>query len=203
MRESRPSAASLDGVETDLRWAWWLASALARTQRGVGVRNLEERLGSRADALGADRARAVHEGLERALLRSALSFDPFRAGREFRLAGLSTIAVTRALASLSERGVLEAGRAGAARARGVGVEDVSWRSVGWHWLCLSPAARDAAAKLDGPLAEVVRLRWGLGGDGEGSEPPLTRAQTAARLNVGPTRVARLEQEWLRIRCGRA
>lgn len=197
MVEGNASASGVDEAETDLRWAWWLAGALARTQGFVGVRNLEERLGGSAETMGADRARSTHEAIEGALLRAALVFDPFRGGRGTRLAGTATVMVTRALSMLGEQGVLEIGRGGAARARGVVVEDVSWRVVGWNWLTAGPVMRERASRLEGEAGEVVRLRWGLWEQGGRGEPPRTRADVSARLGIGAARIARHERSWLR------
>ncbi len=191
------SAAALDGIETDLRWAWWLAGALARSISFVGVRNLEERLGGGAERLSGERARLAHEALGGALVRAALAFDPFRGGRGARLAGGATVMVTRALSRLGERGVLEPGREHAARARGVRVEDVAWREVGWDWLSVGPRGRERAAALDGEAGEVVRLRWGIWDPESPGEPPQTRRAVSARMGIGASRVARHERMWLR------
>jgi len=192
-----PSAAGIDEAETDLRWAWWLAGALASAQSFVAIRNLEERLGAPAGALSGERARLAHEALEVALVRAALAFDPFKGGRGSRLAGVSTVFVTRAMQWLSEHGALEGVREGAARARGVVVEDVSWRAVEWSWLTAGPGARDRATRLPGEAREIIRCRWGLDGEESASEPPMTRRAVSARMHVGAARIARCEREWVR------
>lgn len=197
MREAGVSAARVDGVETELRWAGWLAGAMGMGQSFVALRNLEERLGAGAETLSGERARMAHEHLQRALVRGALAFDPFRSGRGSRLAGVTTVLVTRAMQWLGERGALLSVREGAARARGVMVEDASWKTVEWSWLMAGPTARERAAGLEARVREVVRLRWGIEGEEGVSEPPMTRRAVSARLNAGAARIARSEREWLR------
>ncbi|MGP1310639.1 MAG: hypothetical protein ACTS27_10620, partial [Phycisphaerales bacterium] len=172
-----PSAATLDEIETDLRWASRLVIKLARTQRRIALAAVEERLGDPLD-LRDEHVRALHLASMRALCDASLRFDPFRPGRANRLAARSAVALTQALSAAIASFDLapDDGRAKARRRRDRAVTLADWTRHSAPWTRFvepDPRVRRGLDSLDDDDRRLLTLRFGLDG-----APPRTRAQVA-------------------------
>jgi RNA polymerase primary sigma factor len=195
-----PSAAALDSVETDLRWASRLVVKLARTQRRVALASLEERVGDPLEHRD-EHVRVLHLAAMRALCDAALRYDPARQGR---LAARSAVALTHALSATIASLDLPTRAASAARARrrtDRAVPLTNWTLDAAPWTRFvepDPRVRANLDSLDDRARRLLALRFGLAGD-----PPVTRAAAAEALRIHLPAAGALEREALRTAVGLA
>ena len=171
-----PSSSALDRAETMLRWAARLKAVLVRSQRGLILRTLEERLGAPLESKPADEA----EGLILRAIEAAASgsdrFDPFKGGR---LAAPVSMALARAIRLSTD----SRGRESVAAARAP-LEDWPRRIAPWQaWLEPAPALLAAISAMESREREVLEARFGLHG-----ERPLTLAEVKERFGVTEERL---------------
>lgn len=173
-----PPASALDRAETDLRWAHRLVVKLARTQRRVALRAIEERVGGSLLDLPDPLVRAVHRATMGALSDAALRFDPFAKGR---LAGRSAVALTHALSD-ALREQRETPKPGARRSRTRAVPLDDWTRDATPWgRFVGPDPRltrpdwCSSAPDDAPL---LTARFGLDG-----RPPRTLEEVATGFGL--------------------
>lgn len=192
-----PSAAAIDAIFTDLRWAARLKVELVGSQQRLLLATLEGRLGRGiVHVPGGVAASALDAGFA-ALLEAVERFDPSKGGR---LAGPANVMLARALARWSAgpgAGWAVVGPAAAAPLRASLVIDPSavaladWTTHAAAWQSLvepDPRVRAGLVDLDDFERRVLMLRFGwLVG------PPLTRADLAAELGITPLRAARAER----------
>lgn len=189
-----PRSSELDGVETMLRWASLLQRELARSQRRLVLRTIEERIGvGLMDLPDAGARRALALGMGAACL-AAGQFDPFRGGR---LAAATGLTVGRALGMAGvERAVKSAGARRSA-SRLVPVEDWTRRVCAWQaWLDPPARVREGLDRLSDRDRRIVSRRYGLDG-----APPETAAAVGASMGLSSTRVTAIERRALRIAQG--
>ncbi len=169
-----PSAAVLDRVETDLRWAALLKVELLRPLRPLIVRTIEERAGVHLlDLAPSDIRRWTGE----AFAAAAEALDLFDASKRGRLAAPVSISLARALAPLKRA-------AGATRARptSLPLDDWTLRVAPWQGWLGSPvdvAWRDPSETTP-DSSRTIRLRFGLG-----PGPPLTLAELWSVHGISP------------------
>ncbi len=193
-----PSAASLDSVETDLRWASRIVVKLVRTQRRIALASLEERVGDLLEHRD-DHIRVLHLAAMRALCDAALRYDPARKGR---LAARSAVALTHALSAAIPALELPSRAASASRARrraDRAVPLIDWTLDATPWSRFvepDPRARFGLDSLDETPRRLLTLRYGYDGD-----PPVTRALAAETLSIHPPAAGALERESLRAAAG--
>ena len=193
-----PSAAALDAVETDLRWASRLVIKLARTQRRIALASLEERVGDLLEHRD-EHIRVLHLAAMRALCDAALRYDPARRGR---LAARSAVALSHALSATIATLDLPSRAASSSRARrradrAVPLVDWTLDAAPWtRFLEPDPRVRVSLDSLDETPRRLITLRYGLAGD-----PPVTRADAAQALNLHPPAAGALERESLRAAVG--
>jgi RNA polymerase primary sigma factor len=193
-----PSAAALDSIETDLRWASRLVIKLARTQRRIALASLEERVGDLLEHRD-EHIRVLHLAAMRALCDAALRYDPARQGR---LAARSAVALTHALSAAIASIDLPTKAASASRARrradrAVPLADWTLDAAPWsRFVEPDPRVRANLDSLDERSRRLLTLRFGFAGD-----PPVTRASAAETLGLHPPAAGALEREALRTAVG--
>ncbi|MEM0983157.1 MAG: hypothetical protein AAGI17_04305 [Planctomycetota bacterium] len=171
-------ATDLDRVETDLRWAGLLRSALIESQRGTVIKALDSACGE-VESLGPGEALSAWRDALTLVGRVIDRASPFRGAK---LAAAVSVAMGPVAAKL------QADRASQARqllSAQPSVDVLRLRpSVFWR-PTLTPPARVGAS-------EVLAMRWGLDGS-----PPCTLDELATRLGVTRIRAAVIEREELR------
>ncbi|TVQ64796.1 MAG: hypothetical protein EA379_00785 [Phycisphaerales bacterium] len=197
-----PGARALDAVETDLRWCARVLAATVADHRRLALATIEERLGAPFETLAPEHARALHAQSMAALARAALAFDPFQRDRR-RVAGAASAALQRALSRWSREHHNDAHPSPTAAKRtgapGVALADWTRHVAPWQqWLEPPPGVRTALEHADEETRRAVELRYGWSGD-----PPRTREDAAALLDIPAARVAALEQRAARLARDRA
>jgi RNA polymerase primary sigma factor len=194
------TAAVLDRIETDLRWAVMLRAELLADQFGGVVRTTEDRLGPIEQLPESIARRAVEE----ACTAAGHAVNQFAAWRGGRLAAGVTLAVARRLARLPmdappARAVV---RSRAAARLASDAVPVDLQRVGWSatWACsVLPDARvrvgwrAGASGLSPDQRSAVGRRWALDGAG----PPLDLESLAVHLGTTRMRAAKLERAGVR------
>lgn len=185
-----PEAGLIDRAETDLRWAAWLRSSLARTQLALVLETIASGAGvDFAHVRGRDARPLIEAGLGG--LRAGLDgFDPWKAGR---LAGTVGLAVARV-----QHGVLAGGGVSAKRARvrilrGTPAPDWTLRVSPWvEGLRADRRVAGACERLEAELGAILEARFGLGGT-----QPRTLAELAAERGLTIMQAGRLERRAIR------
>lgn len=178
--EGRASTATLDRIETDLRWIARLVGVLVRDEAPVILRGMEERAGCDYLELTPSDASAWFARSIGAACGAAVRFDPSRGGR---LAAPVTLALSQALAPM------RAERAEAGRARSAALlPDWAMRACAWQaWA--EPGARARAIMLgDDEAGRLLRARYGLDGG-----RPRTAEEMGEEFGVGAAGLARVER----------
>ncbi|HVZ94996.1 MAG TPA: hypothetical protein VG797_10850 [Phycisphaerales bacterium] len=198
-----PSAARLDEAETMLRWASLIKVELVRSQSGLVLRSIEERL---AGTGGAGRAflslpRGAMVELHRigfdAVIAGVERFDPFKA-RPGRLAAPVGVELARALAGAQSVGERSMPRVGAAAKRlassySTALEDWTTRVTPWRERLDPPAGlREKVAVMNGEPARWLAARFGWDGS-----PPRTLARLNEEFGVTATKFAHALRRALR------
>lgn len=191
-----PRSRSLDGVETTLRWAALLQRELARSQRRLVLRTIEERIGAPLMELpDAEVRRLIALGMGAASL-AAGAFDPFRRGR---LAATTGVTVGRALglAGVGRTPTPSAGGARRSSSRHVPIEDWTRRVCPWQsWLDPPARVRSGLDALSDTERRIVSRRYGLDG-----APPQSASELGSAMGLSSTRVTAIERRALRVAQG--
>lgn len=211
LSKHHPSAAAIDRIETDLRWAAALKERLVLSQFPLLLKSLRVQIGGELVDLPRGAAERLLEDAIRAVIVAVDGHDPTRGGR---LAAPVGLAITRA-ASQSQRGLGgggeggEGGEGGASKAKRftspAGVTIGAWETRLFPWQAMIEPGAGVRERLGG-AAEVaqrlVRLRYGwasagaVGAGGDGSGPPQTLMEAGAALGMTAQHAGGLERRTL-------
>lgn len=175
-----PTAAQIDRIETDLRWAAILKRQLAKYGLAAALERVEQFL-HRSLAVEPRESIVWHIRLAGEIAgRTIETLDPQRGQRVARVCGF---AMDRALAA-SERGDASS-RAAARHAPGsVAIEDPFRRLCPWQaWLDMPAAWREQVNSIKYDAARVLAMHYGWAGDA-----PLTTAEIAEQIGKSPSAV---------------
>lgn len=191
MPSATVSGAELDEVETMLRWAAMLKSAMVRTQLRLAIDTLEQRLGGPLEGLTPARAKALALGIIGVVGDGVDRFDPARGGR---LAGPVSLALGRWTAGVADVSAApEPGRATRRTPSGVVVADWTTRVSPWQaWLSSDPRLAGVLGRLEGPDRALLAARFGLDGG-----VPRTLEAIAQSMDKRAVHLARSERRALR------
>jgi len=187
-----PSAAQLDQVETDLRWAALLKRKVVAATVPTAVQRIEQTLHRSLSVQPADSIRAL---IARAVAVAGSvieSVDPQRGQRVARSVGYG---MDRALASKPP--AASEGRAAARHESGdVRIDDPFRRVCPWQrWIDRPGRWKAHLSQLDEHEAQLVALHYGWTG-----QPPRTLADLAEQFETTPAAVSRvIRQAGVRLR----
>ncbi len=191
-----PSAAAIDAIETDLRWAARLKAQLLRSQFPLMIQTLEGRLETRIDSLRpADGVGIILAALT-ALSDAVDAFDPFRAVTSGgRMAGAVSPAITRIAAQWARAAAPSAprSRATAVYSLTAPLPDFTRTLCPWQsFLEPDHRLRDTLPRVPADAADFLRRRYGWDGG-----PPTTLARLSRDLGLTPMRTGIAERSHLR------
>ncbi|MFG0305076.1 MAG: hypothetical protein ACF8Q5_02540 [Phycisphaerales bacterium JB040] len=197
------SGVSLDRIETDLRWASLLKSALLRPHLALVLQTLEARAGGPIETLG---LATLSRWWARALAAASAAVDAYDPRTTGRLAARVGLGVDRAAAELARSTPGAPGRARRAIPDSARLRDWTLSLDPWQrWLAIDPRVRSVLPTLDEHtgdprLRRTLALRHGLAGGGEAPDspagPPRTLEEVAGELGTARVHVARFEREAL-------
>lgn len=191
-----PSAASLDGVETDLRWAALLKIELVGSQLPVAAAAVESRLGGPVDSIDPRMLAQLVVALVDVVSSAVDRFDPLHGGR---LASPVVLASNRLAAGWLRHALAPAtGRAARRLRSGTPIADWTRGVAPWQrWLSLDRRIdvvwRDDRGGLDAAQRLLLARRHGLDG-----APPETIGAIAGRLGLDRALATRLERRAVRL-----
>ncbi len=176
----RAASATLDRIETDLRWIARLVVVLVRDEAAVVLRAMEERAGCGFLELTPGDASAWFDVAFGGACGAAVRFDPSRGGR---LAAPVTIALSHALAGMRASPV-EEGRARAVARLG------DWSSHAWAWQAWVEPGAGARRVMErgGEEARLLSARYGMDGTS-----PRTAEEMEREFGVSGAVLARMER----------
>ncbi len=198
-----PSAADLDRIETDLRWASRLRAELVRDQLPTMLRAVAALLDRPLTTLSNQACTELLRIAVTAVADATARHDPFRGGR---LAAPAGLAVNRAV-TLWLRGAGarwgRSGSTGLATPRcdpnEVRLPEIATRLDPWQrWLEPDARVKHRLSRLDEAQQQLLTTRFGWDG------PPATIGELAATLNLPAMHVSRMvTQACLEARRGRS
>jgi len=193
---AHPSAAAIDRIITQLRWAARLKAELVRSQLRVIIETLESRATRPLAQLPGAWLLSALPPVFAAAGRAIDLYEPWRGGR---LAGPMTLAIDRVAARWIRDHPADTQaqrpRAATILIRGTSLPDWTRRVCVWQqWLEPDPriaalAQRNLPTQRD---AELIRARFGLDesgapGSAAGGPPPATLPELGERFFIAPTR----------------
>lgn len=184
-------AATLDAIETDLRWAARLKIELVRSQLPLVIRTIETALGRPPEEV---RASLLGPLMQRCLASVGEAVDVFEGGGRGggRLAAPAGLALTRSVTRWAREHVEEmqaAGRRATPRlSAGLRIADWTLAVAPWQsFLEPAPGVRAGLDALEPDERGALEARFGWGG------PPYTLAALATKLGTTVMRAARMER----------
>lgn len=215
-----PSAATIDRVQTDLRWATFLKIRLVLSQVPLVLKSLRVQLGGDLIELPRSAAQQLLTRAMNAVIEAIDRHDPSKGGR---LAAPCGLAITRAASQWQRENATTSGATPSRAKRFTNPNDIiidDWTSRVGMWQSLvdpSPRVWANLAKAPAPAQELLRQRFGWsagltehssknvrnggadrdggrGGKGTWGEPPRTLIEVAADLHMTPHHAAALERK---------
>lgn len=188
---SSVSGAALDEIETRLRWAAMLKTALVARELRLALDTLERRIGGPVASLPPARAGELLLGAIAVVGEAVDRFDPARGGR---LAAPVSIALQRWCAHIPDVvGQAEPGRASRRTPEGVVLADWTRTLAPWQaWLDPDPRVRGVLDRLGDEDRAMLARRFGLDGD-----RPETLEAIAASDGKRAVHLARAERRAMR------
>lgn len=200
-----PPSATLDRIETSLRWAALLIIEQARSHQRLAILAIEEAAQRPLLDLAAEDIAALHTLAMDTILHAAATFDPFRP-RPHRLAGAANVALARTLARRTPAVIAATrsrpganGAAHRSHQRPVHLNDWTTRAAPWQpFLDPEPRVRAGLPLLDHVMRTLLERRHAWGADGV---RPQTLEDLAQEWGATPARLAALERRARRIAAG--